>query len=137
MEKPTRIVSQVYGYAVCLVAVITFLISVTATVNAVIDRGDPIHSAWNPAGSPSLVSFENYKSDVLKSSAKGSDKTNEAYVPDDNTLRSMYEAARNDRIQSSLHQANKSLLIGGLIMVISVVLFFTHWKWLRKMTKAQ
>jgi hypothetical protein len=35
MEKSTRIVAQVYGYAICLVAVITFLISTTGLVTAI------------------------------------------------------------------------------------------------------
>lgn len=135
MEKSTRIVSQVYGYAVCLVTVITFLISITALVTAFIDRGDPLHSGWTPAGSPSLASYENYKSDVLRSNQKGADKINEAYIPDEQTLKAMYEAARADKIQSSQHMANKTILISGLIILICIVLFFTHWKWMQKMMR--
>ena len=43
MEKDkTQRIQMVYGYAVCLVAVITFLISVTSMVYAVIDLTDPL-----------------------------------------------------------------------------------------------
>lgn len=135
MEKSTKIVSQVYGYAVCLVTVITFLISVTALLTAIIDRGDPLHSGFTPAGSPSLASYENYKSDVLKSNQKGTDKVNEAYTPDEQTLKAMYESARNDKIQSAQHAAFKTILISSLLIIICIILFFTHWKWMQKMTR--
>jgi len=61
MEKSTKMVAQFYGYAVCLVAVITFLLSFTAFVTAIVDADDPLHSGGLPAGSPSLASFENSK----------------------------------------------------------------------------
>lgn len=137
MEKSTRIVSQVYGYAVCLVTVITFLISITALFTALIDRSDPLHSGFVQQGSPSLASYENYKSDVLKSNQKGSDKINEAYVPDEQTLKAMYESAKNDKIQSAQHTAFKTILISSLIIIICIVLFFTHWKWMQKMSRTQ
>jgi hypothetical protein len=136
MEKSIRIVSQVYGYAVCLVTVITFLISITALFTAIIDRGDPLHSGYNQPGSPSLASFENYKSDVLKSNQKSADKINEAYVPDEQTLKAMYASARDDKIQSAQHSAFKSILISSLIILICIVLFFTHWKWMQRMSRA-
>ena len=117
MEKSTRIVAQVYGYALCLVAVITFLISITALATAIIDLGDPMHSGYTPQGSPSLASFENYKLDVLRSSQKGTETVAQSYLPTEQTLRSMYEAARNDRVQSSTHQSNKTILISCLLLL--------------------
>lgn len=137
MEKSTKIVSQIYGYAVCLVAVITFLISTTNLVTAIIDLGDPLHAGWNQPGSPSLASYENYKLDVLKSSEKGVDNNKEVYATSEQTLRAMYEAAKNDKIQSERHQANKSIVISGIIIVICIILFSTHWKWMRKIGKIQ
>jgi hypothetical protein len=136
MEKSTRIVAQVYGYAVCLVAVITFLISTAGLITAIIDLGDPIHSGFPQQGSPSLASFENYKLDVMRSSQKGAETSTESYVPTEETLKSMYEAAKNDKIQSSRHLANKSILINSFLIGICVVLFFVHWLWMRKMTKS-
>lgn len=135
MEKSTRIVAQVYGYAVCLVAVITFLISTTALITAIIDLSDPVHSGWTPQGSPSLASYENYKLDVLRSSGKESGVDQAAYIPNEQTLRAMYEAAKNDKINSARHQANKSILISSIIITICIMLFFTHWKWMRNLSR--
>ncbi|MFI5187154.1 MAG: hypothetical protein ACHQF0_10540 [Chitinophagales bacterium] len=136
MEKSTKIVAQVYGYAVCLVTVITFLISTTALVTAVVDLGDPMHSGYTPQGSPSLASFENYRLDVMKSFQKGAETGEQSYAPTEQTLRSMYDAAKNDKIQSSNHQSDKTILISSLIIVICMILFFTHWNWLRRLTKS-
>jgi hypothetical protein len=134
MEKSQKIGAQIYGYTVCLVAVITFLISITTLVNAVIDLSDPLHAGWTPPGTPSLASFENYKMDVLKSSQQGDDKSTSTYVPDDETLRGMYEAAKADKIQLSKHQSHRSIIIDSLLIVICLVLFITHWRWMKKLT---
>jgi hypothetical protein len=135
MEKSQKVGAQIYGYSVCIVAVITFLISFTTLVNAFIDLQDPIHGGgWIPPG-PSLASFENYKMDILKSSQKGDESLQASYVPDDQTLRAMYEAARTDRIQSVKHQSNKSIIVGSLLIFICLILFVTHWRWVRKLNK--
>jgi len=132
MEKTQRIIAQIYGYAICLVAVITFLITVTMIVSAVLDLGDPIHSGWTPGGSPSLASYENYKMDVMKMSQKGDENNKAGYLPDEQTLRAMYDAAKNDKMQSANHEANKSIILGSILVIISIILFLTHWKWLKK-----
>ena len=135
MEKSQKVGAQIYGYTVCVVAVIAFLISVTTLANAIIDLQDPIHGAgWTPPGA-SLASFENYKMDILKSLQKGDESSKASYVPDDQTLRAMYEAARTDRIQSVKHQSNKSLIVSSLLIFICIILFLTHWRWVRKLNK--
>jgi len=40
MERKEK-ASLVYGYAVCIVAVITFIICIAGMVNAILDMGDP------------------------------------------------------------------------------------------------
>ena len=132
MEKSTKMVAQFYGYAVCLVAVITFLLSFTAFVNAIVDADDPLHAGWSTPGSPSLASFENYKMDVLKSSQK--EDSAKAFIPDDQTLRAMFEAAKADKIQKVKHGARQAVIIGGLLIIVSVILFASHWQWVKKLT---
>lgn len=124
---------MIYGYLVCLVAVITFLITVTILVNSLMDLGDPLHAeTYTPAGTPSLASFENYKVDILKSGEK-----EQNFIPDDATLKSMYEAARSDKIQGVKHRAHRSIIVSGILIVISVVLFITHWIWVRRLGKSE
>lgn len=136
MEKTYR-VQQIYGYLVCLVAVITFLISITQLVNSLIDLSDPIHAGWAPMNSPSLASYENYKMDILKSTGKADESSKAAYVPDEQTLRAMYQSAREDKIQTEKHRAFRSIIINSLLVVICIVLFITHWQWIRKLSKLE
>lgn len=136
MDKPQRM-PQVYGYLVCLVAVITVLICASTLVYAILDLGDPIHAGYTPAGTPSLASFDNYKMDILKSVPKEGESAKAAYLPDDQTLRAMYEAAKDDKIQRVRHEANRTIVIDSILIAICIVLFATHWRWMRKLSRAE
>jgi hypothetical protein len=127
---------QIYGYLVCLVTVITFLISVTTLINAVIDLGDPMHAGWISPGSPSLASYNNYKMDILKSQTE-KDTSKSSFAPDDKTLREMYESAKADRIQSQKHMANKSIIVSSILIFFCIILFSTHWVLMRRLAKAE
>ena len=130
MEKSPRIGAQVYGYTVCLVSVVTFLICIANLMNAVFDIRDPIHSGFNPQGSASLASYENYRMDILKNLPK---TEGTSIVPDEQTLKTMYEAARNDKIASVKSQATRNITINTILIVVCLALFITHWRWIRKM----
>lgn len=129
MEKKSK-APMIYGYAVCLVAVITFIICIAGLVNAVMNLDDPLHAERNFNKSPSLASFENYKMDILTSSEK-----EQTFTPDDQTLQTMYEAAKSDKIQSVKHRAKRDIMVNGLLIIICVVLFLTHWLWMRRLNK--
>lgn len=128
-EKSTKI-QMIYGYAVCLVAVITFLISMTSMVYSLMDLTDPIN-AYRTYGkdAPSLASFENYKIDIIKS--LDSEQIAEL---NDVTLQSMYEAAKQDAISKVKHDAYRSVIVNSLIILICIILFATHWIWMRKLS---
>ena len=126
MEKQSKS-PQIYGYAVCLVAVITFLIAVTGTIFAIMDLGDPLYAS-NNYNKTSIASFENYKMDILKSQAE-----KETWAPDDATLKAMYESEKDDRIRRVKHNSMRSIYINGVLLLISVVLFLTHWRWMRRL----
>ena len=132
--KKSQLIAQIYGYLVCLVAVITILISVGTMVNAILDLGDPLHAGttWSREGTPSLASYENYKMDILKAPQKQADNA-KAFVPEEQTLRAMYNAAREDKIQSERHQANKTIVVDILLIVICFVLFIIHWRWMKSL----
>jgi len=135
MQKSPKAGAQIYGYTVCIVSVITLLICLSSLMNAVFDLQDPLHSGYNPPGSPSLVAYDNYKMDVLKNLPKSDGSAD--LVPDDKTLRSMYEAARNDKIASVRSQANRTIIITLVLIAVCAILFSTHWRWIRKMNKSE
>jgi hypothetical protein len=129
METRNR-VAQIYGYAICLVAVIVFLINLAAFISAMFDLSDPIHADPYRDQGPSLASFENYKVDILASLKPGQAE------PDDTTLQAMFEAARDDRIQSARLVARRTITISAILIVLSVGLFATHAIWLRRQAAA-
>jgi hypothetical protein len=136
MDKPTRNIALVYGYSVCLVSVITFLICISSLVSSFSDLSDPLHSGFTMAGTPSLASYEIYKMDIMKNGQPDGNSKSASFTPDENALRSMYEAAKTDKIQKVRHDAYKAITIGIIMVLISVVLFLTHWKWMKSKNEA-
>ncbi|MFQ5663947.1 MAG: hypothetical protein ACE5HL_08955 [Terriglobia bacterium] len=137
MEKPQRI-AQLYAYSVCLVAVITFLMSTFGLVMALTEMSDPWHAsryAWG--GYPDLSSFEAYKLQMLRLGQATQKEPTAGYVPDEETLRAMYEAAKAERIQAVRLQARRRAMPNGLLIVVCIVLFALHWRWARKLTRAE
>ncbi|MHC5023025.1 MAG: hypothetical protein ACYTGG_03815 [Planctomycetota bacterium] len=125
MDKRSRF-AQIYGYLVCLVAVITFLICIGNIVAAAFDLSDPLHAWGDFEQQRILSSFENYRMDVLSSLPEGQP------VPDDESIRAMYEAAREAQIQTVRMQSMRTITVSGLLVVVSVALFVAHWIWLRR-----
>lgn len=128
MEKKSK-APMVYGYAVCLVAVITFLIAIAAMIFAMMDLSDPLY-AGNRYNKASIASFETYKMDMLKSQSE-----NETWVPDDATLQSMYEAEKDDHIRKVKHDSMRNIYINVTLIIICLILFGTHWTWMRRLNK--
>jgi len=132
VDRPNRM-AHLYGYTVCLISLIIALISLSSILNSVFDRANPLQSD-SPFGT-SLTSFESYKATYRREGAVFD--RSEGARPDtvsDATLRVRYEALVNDRIASTRYRTAKSLTIGLIFLVISVALFVTHWRWVRRLT---
>ena len=131
MEKEkSQKIQMIYGYSVCLVVVITLLISVTSVVYALMDLTDPInaHRTYGK-DAPSLASFDNYKIDIIKTL----DPAHEISL-DDATLKSMYDAAKDDAIAKVKHNSFRTIIVNGLVLFICIILFITHWMWMKKLS---
>lgn len=128
MDKPNR-VPQIYGYTVCVIAVVTFLICATIVVNNIFDLANPIQATYGTT----VSSFEAYQAEQRPAPASSQarpDTTSEA------TLRVRYEALRTDRIARVRFQAWKAIVTSGLLLIISVVLFVLHWRWMKRLGAA-
>ncbi len=133
MEKSNRF-THIYGYIICIVSVITFLICITNLVNAILDKTDPLHTGYGGYNTPDMSSFEAYKLDLMKSiQTKDSDQKN--ILPDDKTLRKVYEAVKQDKIDKVMFNSNKTMIVTGLLILICLILFYTHWRLARKSIK--
>ncbi|MGH7713459.1 MAG: hypothetical protein ACREOG_19385, partial [Gemmatimonadaceae bacterium] len=94
-------IPQLYGYSVCLIAIITALLSVSSLIDNVFRLRDPLRADERlGAFGPSFESFEAYKATHRRGdpffSAAGRSVPEETLSDDD--LRRRYEALRADRI---------------------------------------
>jgi len=126
MEKSGR-AWQWYGYAVCLTAVITGLICVAGVIDHAFDLSNPLGGERSDG---SLSSFEAYKA-TRERRAAPSDQRVSIDTMSDVSLRMRYEALRADRLSDRTFRAKKGLVTNLILLVIAVVLFTTHWRWLR------
>lgn len=126
MEKKRKVI-QVYAIIVSIVAIITFIICMSILVSSIIDRSDPFTSGSSRVD---LSSFENYKMEVMKSIEK-----DQAYIPDDQAIKQMYEAAKDQKINKTLHRTKRDIIVNGLLIVFCIILFFTHWWMIKKYDK--
>ncbi|WP_321426238.1 hypothetical protein [uncultured Bacteroides sp.] len=127
MEK-VKSFTHVYGYIICIVSVVVFLTCVTSLVNAVINKTDPLQSYFD---SQNLATFEVYKLEQMKSFSK---KDNEPgrELPNDQTLRKIYEDTKKAKIDRMVFDSNKTIIVSSTLIVISIILFWTHWNIARK-----
>lgn len=121
--------SQVYGYIICIIAVITILISLGSLITSIIDASDPLYT-WGDTNN--LSSFENFKMEALTTS-----RNDIKFNPDDATLRIMFEDAKNHKIKRVQHETKKSIIVSGILIILSVVLFIIHWRWMQKVDKLE
>lgn len=121
---------QVYGYTVCLVAVVVALISLSSMVRHVFSLSAPLQGGpWN---SVTLTSFEAYKATYRGEGFRGSGPAPARDALSDDELRRQYEALRVARIATNRFEAQKGLVTHGLLLLVAAILFGVHWVWLRR-----
>ena len=122
MEKKRKPI-QIYAMLVNVVAIIAFLIAGTSVVASLIDRGNPIYAGYSQVD---LSSFDKYKMDVLQSTTKEA-----AYIPTDEEISNMFEAAKQDKVNQVMHRTYRDIIVSVITIIVSVLLFGSHW-WLMK-----
>jgi hypothetical protein len=127
VDRPNR-VRQWYGYIVCLIAVITGLISVAGILDNAFDLSNPL-VADSPFGE-ALGSFDAYKA-TRDRRVFPSDQHAAPDTASEATLRARFDALRADRIAQRTFQARKGLVTDLVLLLVAVGLFVTHWRWLR------
>jgi hypothetical protein len=139
MDRMNSRIAQVYGYAVCFITVIVMLISIRSVVDAVIDLSDPIRADSGGYGRSgrSLSNFELYKLDARREPrVPGPAGAGPAKVQTDSLsdtdLRRLYDAEREQAIGNVKFRAIKTLIGSGLLIIVSLILFLVHWRWLRE-----
>lgn len=141
MARP-HLFAQIYGYAVCLTAVIVGLISINGATEAAFDLGNPTHThnQWGTDVPPTFEEFlaqERGQIDNTNTPPEASKDSTRAVSPlSDDQLKRIYESRRDDLVAVRRFQATKSLAASLLLLVVSVALFSWHWRWLRRIPDA-
>ena len=121
-------IGQIYGYLVCLIAVVTFLIRSTrpwARRSTCPTRC----TARATAPTRGSQSFEVYRVEMQQRGTLAPVPAGAAApAPADTAeLRAAFEAAREDHIRSVQFQARRELATSGLLVVVAAALFIVHW----------
>jgi hypothetical protein len=138
MDRINSRISQVYGYAVCLITVIVMLIAIKQVVDAAFDLSDPIRAdggGYGRTGRP-ITNFELYKMEARQQASMGNRPQPAVKVSVDSALsdadlKRMYDAEREAAIGNARFRAIRSLVGNLLLIVLAGVLFGIHWRWLR------
>ena len=135
VEHPER-VPQLYGYTVCLVALLMGLASLKSSLNNVLTLADPTHgnhAPWAGWPEPSVSSFEAFRATHDQArEMRGGPNASPAEPIAEEELRRRYEALRADRAARNTASAWRSLVSSGLWLLISIALFVVHWRWLAR-----
>lgn len=133
VERSDRI-PQLYGYTVCLIALIWALMSVIAIVENGLSLSAPeLRGASGFGWEPSVTSFEAFRTTYDRSremmSPNRAEKLDTLPEPE---LRRRFEALRADRIVRARFEAQRILIIKSLSLLIAAALFVFHWRWLKR-----
>lgn len=126
MEKKKSIM-QIYGIIVCIVSIVTFIICLSILVSSLLTRSEPLLSGYS---NKDLSSFESYKVEVLSKVKK-----DQVYIPDDATIQQMFDAAKEEKINKVLHTTKTSIFVSSMLLMLSLILFVTHWLMIRKYSR--
>jgi hypothetical protein len=131
----TNRIAQAYGYAVCFIAVIAILISTQSIVRSLFDLSDPLRAEGYGRAGP-LTSYSAFKREQLQRTSvptrTPAGVSDTAKPPSETELRQMFEDERLDQIGNVRFRSMKTLVSSVLLIIIAVILFLIHWRWLRR-----
>jgi len=133
VDRSDRI-AQLYGYSVCLVAIVVALTSVGSLINDAFQYANPLQSqAYAYGGFRDLSSFEAFKATYELPAFGG--RTPPPKLSDAG-LRERYDVLRSEHIASARFSAVQSMTVSAVLLVLAILLFGSHWRWLKNRAKA-
>jgi hypothetical protein len=136
VERPER-VPQLYGYTVCLIALIWALASVVAIIENGLSISAPEYRERSQFGwEPSVTSFEAFRTsyDRVRMMSVGDPRYAKLDSIPEAELRKRYATFRADFIRMGRYESQRNLIVASLSLVLAAALFAFHWRWLRRMT---
>lgn len=130
-------IAQLYGYAVCLVAVIVVVSTIGDFTDSMLAVGDPLHADFRLRGpnDASLTSYETYRlsqEQAIEKRSRNPERASAAVLPPDSVLQRRYATLRASRESDVRASARRQLVQSAVILTVAVLLFGTHWRWVRR-----
>jgi hypothetical protein len=133
VDKSGRM-AQLYGYTVCLVALVVSLLTLSSIIGAVFERVNPLQSELGFGAA--LTSFDAYKATYRREQMMLGRGAGAAARPDtmsEPSLRQQYDVLVKDRVATVHYRTTKTLTTSAIFLLIALGLFFFHWRWLRRL----
>lgn len=139
MDRVNNRIAHIYGYAVCLTAVIVMFFAAKMVIDAAINLSDPLRAdlgGFSRMGLP-LTDFELYKVEARRRPRfqMYPGAIPPAVQPSDTAeaeLRRQYDAERAATIDTGRFHATRSLVANLLLLIFAVSMFSLHWRWLKR-----
>lgn len=131
MNKKNLII-QIYAYLVAFSAVICLSITSGVAIYSVIGIISP-ETTLNAWKWEEINSFERFK----KSKKEGCSGENKVTLPDETMLQKVYEDEKRLVMRGEQRGSVQTLIYTSIIMVISIVLFITHWNLGKRLRKEE
>jgi hypothetical protein len=134
VERPER-VPQLYGYTVCLIALVWALTSTVSLAGNLLSMSAPEMRESDMYGwEPSVTSFEAFRTTYDRSRMLNAGDPRDVKLDSvpEAELRRRYEALRADRIARARFDTRRGLIIDTLSLLGAAALFAFHWRWVRR-----
>jgi hypothetical protein len=132
MARSNRI-QQIYGYLVCLIAIITLLIAVSSLIGAIFDLNRPTQADRGMMmGYMTYDAFRSQQINEAKNAPRDTTATG-ATLPADSTIERRYKEAKAAQQSYDHWQAVKSIVTSSIMIIVALILFIIHWRWLRRL----
>ena len=141
MERPSKI-QQLYAYAVCLVAVVTTLLTLPGMLEALSQRQAPFQSDQF-FGVESSVIAETFELHTVANPSyrfvQRPGTFGEGTVYDtltEDQARKRYELKRAERVAKVRHETSRELFNDVVLLAVALALFVGHWRWLKVLARS-
>jgi len=139
MDRINNRIAHIYGYAVCLTAIIVMFFATRQIIDAAINLSNPLRAdvgGYSRMGLP-LTDFELYKVEARGRPrfpiypGAGAPVVQPADTAEAE-LRKQYDAERTAAIDSGRFHAVRSLVANLLLIIFAGIVFGLHWQWLKR-----
>jgi hypothetical protein len=124
-------VAQLYGYTICLVAIIVGLLTVSSILDAVFERANPLQSEYSYGAT--LTSLEAYKATYMREQMMFARGAEQPDTLSESSLQRRYDALVADRLAAVRYRSAKTFTTSGVLLVFAIGLFVVHWRWVRRL----